>query len=744
MICCRNEKTYDIIVVGAGPIGIETAALATINGYKVLVLESGDDMAYNMQRFAYLDMFSPWYYNYSPYGINLLKSNGIFTTPKSDYEPTEEYITNYLKPLSKLADFKIEYNTKVIKIGKQQIAKTDLVGSNRSKYPFRLLCEANGKEEFFYASKVIDTSGVYDNPLFLGEGRIPAINEKNLKNEIHYQAIDKEKYQDKLRGKKSLLIGTTCCTSKSVIELKKFISQDRNTKIIYINESGLKPYIHQLKNDIFPKRVDGINLANEFLDSFHPQVKVIEKSSVFKIEKYNDSFKVYLNSKNGVNEIEVDNIISNCGFKADNSLYEELQVHECYASHSPMNLATAMLEDTIDCRLTPNALSVDTLSNPEPDFFILGAKSYGRNQGFSLHIGIGQIIELFARLTNKDVLQFSATDEPKQKEVVFVVKKEEVLSSKTAPTPAKVVATKEEKYKTIAENLQEVIFETDLKQKITYLSPSWKIMTGFEIDDFIGLDWQVLLDDDSRSQGVCQCNAFMSNKLEEYHEEFKIKCKDGSVKWVEVRASVLIDYNGVAFGTIGSMVDITQRVEILNELKIRNKQLDELSITDELSDLYNRRYFNEMLPKEFDRALRSKSDFALAMCDIDYFKPYNDTYGHQKGDEVIQEVAKVLKNSFNRQIDVVARYGGEEFVIILPATPKDDAIKLLDNVRKEIENLKIEHINSKVSKYITVSFGMVCGKIKSSHMSNKLFNKSDEALYASKKNGRNQLTVVDI
>jgi diguanylate cyclase (GGDEF)-like protein len=92
----------------------------------------------------------------------------------------------------------------------------------------------------------------------------------------------------------------------------------------------------------------------------------------------------------------------------------------------------------------------------------------------------------------------------------------------------------------------------------------------------------------------------------------------------------------------------------------------------------------------------------------------------------------------------VARYGGEEFVIILPATPKDDAIKLLDNVREEIENLKIEHINSKVSKYITVSFGMICGKIKSSHMPNKLFNKSDEALYSSKKNGRNQLTVVDI
>lgn len=304
------------------------------------------------------------------------------------------------------------------------------------------------------------------------------------------------------------------------------------------------------------------------------------------------------------------------------------------------------------------------------------------------------------------------------------------------------IANKEQKYKTITDNLQEIIFETDLKQKITYLSPSWKEMTGFEIKDFIGLDWQKLLAENSRATGVNQCNAFMSNKLESYLEEFQIKCSDGSYKWVEVRASVLVDKNGVAYGTIGSMMDITQKVQLIEQLKKTNKELDILSITDGLTGIYNRRHFNEIFAKEYDRAVRSGSPLALVICDIDFFKPYNDTYGHQKGDDAIIIVAQILQKVFARQSDFVARYGGEEFVALLPSTDQDGAAKIVNEAKNAIESMQIGHINSQVSQYLTMSFGVVCGRIALKTSSDKILSMADEALYESKKNGRNKVTLV--
>jgi diguanylate cyclase (GGDEF)-like protein/PAS domain S-box-containing protein len=742
MQCCVEEKIYDFLIIGAGPIGIEAATIASQNGLDTLLLEQGSFIGFYAKKFAHLGMFSPWYYNYSPNGVKTLQDAGLFIHPKSLYDTTESYLNNYLIPLAKTAKLAISYNTKVLKIGKLALAKTNLAGKNRKKQPFRLLCQRDGKKEFIYAYNVIDASGVYNTPLALGAGRVQAIGEEHNKSSILYQAIDKENAQ-RFEAKTTLILGQICCTAKSLNELQKYLDYNPKTKLIYVDETGLKPYISQLKNDIFTRRVESIRLANELLDSSSPQVRIIEKSGVFKIEKKEQGFEVYLISQKDhtIESLFVDTIVSNCGFQPDNSLYSELQVHECYASASPMNLASAMLEDTLDYRLTPSALGYETLTNPEPNFYILGSKSYGRNQGFSLHIGIGQTIELFSHILNKEKQEFLRSPLAEHQEVSFVVNKEEKLSTSSPLAPAKIQADQEQMYKTITENLQELIFQTDLKQKITYLSPSWTTLTGFSTQEFIGLDWQSLLHKDSQAQGLCQCNAFMSKQLETYREEFKILCKDGSIKWVEVNASVLVDSNNVAYGTIGSMLDITQRVAVLKELQEKNKQLDRLSITDDLTGLYNRRHFNEVFEHEYERALRGGNDFALIMCDIDFFKPYNDTYGHQKGDDTLKAVALVLQKSFTRRVDIVARYGGEEFVIILPATSQENAQKLVEDARKKIQALHIEHSNSDVSPYVTMSFGMICGRATPSKNPDQLLTLADNALYESKKMGRNRLSV---
>jgi|GEM_PF-710304 len=733
-----KKKSYDFVIIGAGPIGIEAAVLAKQNNYSVLIIEQGDCIGYNMSKFSHLDMFAPCDYTYSPFGVELLVKHNKFIKSEKKYFQTATYVENYLKPLVDEASLEIQFNTKVQKIGKSKIAKTDLVGKNRSKFPFKTLCISNNEEEFIYSKYLIDASGVYENPLACGDGRIEAINESKYKNEIFYHSIDQLDYRKYCLGKTNLLVGNSYYMARNIETIMGLLDQDKETNFIYLNESGLKPYVTNLKEDIFQKRVNIINKVNHFLNTPNPQLQLFSKYTIIKIDKKNEQFEVILQNDHHTKTISVDNIISNCGFKADNKLYEELQVHECYASHSPMNLAAATLQNTIDFKLTPTALKYETLVNPEPNFYILGSKSYGRNQGFSIHIGIGQIIELFAHLTKKDKKEFLTTSLQELQNTKYI---EDNKSTTSSESSHEVIADKELKYKTIADNLQEVVFQTDLKQKITYLSPSWEKLTGYKVADFIGLDWQGLLHPNSRTCGVNACNAFMSNQKEEYKEEFQVLCKDESVKWVEVNASILVDKNNTAFGTIGSMSDITQTVHILNQLKEQNKLLDALAMTDQLSKLYNRRFFDETLTKEIHRAKRQGTSLVVGICDIDHFKDYNDTYGHQLGDEVIYQVATALKQSFNREIDIVARYGGEEFVFILSNITKKDALKLIKNAKQHIEDLHIEHKNSKTLSYITMSFGVVFNAIiDKKETEQSLLKIADKALYESKHNGRNQIT----
>jgi diguanylate cyclase (GGDEF)-like protein/PAS domain S-box-containing protein len=212
--------------------------------------------------------------------------------------------------------------------------------------------------------------------------------------------------------------------------------------------------------------------------------------------------------------------------------------------------------------------------------------------------------------------------------------------------------------------------------------------------------------------------------------------------------SIHLSLNVSPFEDSGAVVvfrDITTEILVLQELNQRNIELDKLATTDGLSGLYNRRYFDDNLQIEYDRASRGGTSFTLGICDIDNFKLYNDNYGHVKGDEVIRAVTKVLKHTFNRQTDIVARYGGEEFVFILVATPKESAFKLTQKAKKDIEELSIEHSFNGISKFITISFGVVHKDIQKREISvSELLNIADSALYKSKENGKNMITFENI
>lgn len=178
------------------------------------------------------------------------------------------------------------------------------------------------------------------------------------------------------------------------------------------------------------------------------------------------------------------------------------------------------------------------------------------------------------------------------------------------------------------------------------------------------------------------------------------------------------------------------------ELKTANEKLNNLAFHDELTGIYNHRYFQNALDDEMYRTVRYNGRLSILLLDIDYFKKVNDTYGHLVGDLVLQQVAKGMLN-LGRQSDIIARYGGEEFAIILPETGLSGAKVIGQRIRRGIEQLNIIHEDSRIP--ITVSIGASSVEMLPQGSNKKdLISLSDDALYQAKRNGQNQLAVVDI
>ncbi len=232
---------------------------------------------------------------------------------------------------------------------------------------------------------------------------------------------------------------------------------------------------------------------------------------------------------------------------------------------------------------------------------------------------------------------------------------------------------------------------------------------------------------------------------------------------------LLLDSIGIQFENIQLLDDIenekmqvsdlnTQLQEDLKELRRRDVQLREekgkaeklaeklliLSTLDGLTGIANRRHFDEYLAKEWNRSVRSSSYLSLILCDIDHFKPYNDHYGHQKGDHCLQQISGILEHYTRREGDLAARYGGEEFAIILPETTQDNANIIAEKIRSAIENAAIPHHATNVSNIVTVSMGVCTTKPDQTTFSASLIAEADRLLYKAKAEGRNRIVADEI
>ncbi len=210
--------------------------------------------------------------------------------------------------------------------------------------------------------------------------------------------------------------------------------------------------------------------------------------------------------------------------------------------------------------------------------------------------------------------------------------------------------------------------------------------------------------------------------------ELKNKKKNGEEYWVYATISPEYDNANVLIGYTSVRQDISEK-----------KYIETLSITDALTNLFNRRHFDIIFKSEIKNSLRHKYILSFILLDIDFFKQYNDTYGHQAGDEALKKVSMCIKNTFKRPDDYSFRVGGEEFAVLFNVDEKKDALLLANKLRTNIESLCINHKSSEVSKYLTVSAGLIQIKEKQKNETYELYKKADDALYIAKNKGRNKI-----
>lgn len=182
-----------------------------------------------------------------------------------------------------------------------------------------------------------------------------------------------------------------------------------------------------------------------------------------------------------------------------------------------------------------------------------------------------------------------------------------------------------------------------------------------------------------------------------------------------------------------------QRTEL--KLQVANQKLHQLATCDGLTQVANRRRLDDYLQHEWQRFIRAKAHVSFVLCDVDYFKLYNDTYGHQAGDECLKKVAQAISHTAKRSTDLVARYGGEEFAVVLPYTDSQGALQVATAIQTEVAKLTILHEASTVSDYVTLSMGIASVLLTHTHriLPTTLINMADNALYTAKARGRNQV-----
>ena len=296
-------------------------------------------------------------------------------------------------------------------------------------------------------------------------------------------------------------------------------------------------------------------------------------------------------------------------------------------------------------------------------------------------------------------------------------------------------------YKTLLESTKAIPWKIDWStMTFAYIGPQIEPLLGWSQDSCVSADdWASRIHPEDRDYVVNFCIS-QSQAGVDHEADYRALTKDNGYVWIRDVVHVVRNSKGEAEALIGFMFDISERKKTEEKLLALQKELEALSFKDGLTGIANRRLFDTTLEREWGNAQKTGLPLSVALVDVDFFKQYNDLYGHLQGDQCLTDIAQALKLAVVGPRDLVARYGGEEFVLVLPETDAAGALKVAERCQRLME-LKggIAHEQSPIGPRVTLSIGVGTITPKAGDRMADFVHAVDENLYAAKRNGRNRI-----
>jgi diguanylate cyclase (GGDEF)-like protein/PAS domain S-box-containing protein len=295
-------------------------------------------------------------------------------------------------------------------------------------------------------------------------------------------------------------------------------------------------------------------------------------------------------------------------------------------------------------------------------------------------------------------------------------------------------------YKTLLESTKAIPWKIDwATMQFAYIGPQIEELLGWTPSSWATVDdWVQRMHPEDRDEVFNFCVA-QSMAGSDHEADYRALTKDGGYVWIRDVVHVVRKDNGEVEALVGFMFDISERKRNEARLVHLQKELEELSFKDGLTGVANRRMFDTIMTREWAHAKRSQKPISLIMLDIDFFKQYNDHYGHLQGDDCLKRVAQTLNSEAVRARDFMARFGGEEFALILPETGEEAAVKVAERCRRLVLEQEIPHEKSEACAHLTASLGVATLIPGDDDDPIAFIEEADKRLYRAKQEGRNRI-----